>query len=341
MSGPEAPTELKPDGPPPSVSGVDLYSIADLHAYADFTQTVQPTLAFLQSRLGFDCWTVARKLDDEYVILAAHDRSYGLAGGEIFRWSDSLCARMALGLGPRVAPSLASVPAYARAPFVRDTPVGAYLGVPLHGPDGDLIGSLSAMHPTEMADWVRGEQTLVEQISRLVGANLAAHLAVTERSRLAERALLEASTDPLTGIGNRRAWEWVIEAEDERCARFGRPASVLSIDLDGLKLVNDRQGHSAGDDMIRRAATAISKAVRAHDVVARLGGDEFGVLAIECDAPAARRLAKRIARSLKSDEIQASIGLATRTDEQTLSAAWVEADLAMYTAKRHLRTTSH
>ena len=312
-----------------------LWGIADVQPYADLIRSLDPALRFLQSQAGFDCWTVSRKIDDEYIVLTAVDRGYGLAGGEVMRWSDTLCARMALGLGPRVAPALAVVPSYIRAPFTRHTPVGAYLGVPLHGPDGDLIGSLAALHPTEMPESVRDQLPMIEAMAKLVASSLASHLVVSERGRLAERALADASTDPLTGVGNRRAWEWMVAAEEERCARFGRPAAILSIDLDGLKETNDLYGHAAGDELLRRAAVAISSAVRAHDVVARLGGDEFAILAIESDSRTARRLAKRVARALDAEGVRASIGMAAR-GEGGLEAACVDADAAMYAAKRHL-----
>ena len=314
---------------------MDLYSLADVQPYDDLIRSVQPALEFLQSHVGFDCWTVARKVDDEYIVLAARDRGYGIGGGEVLRWSDTLCARMALGLGPRVAPALAVVPAYQRAPFAKHTPVGAYLGVPLHSPDGDLIGTLAALHPTEMPEGVRDQLPMIEAMAKVIAGSLAGHLVLAERGRLAERALADASTDPLTGVGNRRAWEWMIAAEEERCSRFRRPAAVLCIDLDGLKETNDVYGHAAGDDLLRRAAVAISAAVRAHDVVARLGGDEFGVLAIECDGRTARRLAKRIARNLDAEGVRASIGIAGRGDGG-LEAACIDADAAMYAAKRHL-----
>ncbi|HWH31756.1 MAG TPA: sensor domain-containing diguanylate cyclase [Egibacteraceae bacterium] len=317
---------------------MDLYSIANMEPYDDLIRSVQPALAFLQSHVGYDCWTVARKVDDEYIVVAARDRAYGIAGGEVLRWSDTLCARMALGLGPRVAPALAVVPAYTRAPFARHTPVGAYLGVPLHGPDGDLIGSLAALHPTEMPNGVREHLPMVEAMAKTIAGSLAAHVVLAERGRVAERAMADASTDPLTGVGNRRAWEWTIAAEEERCARFRRPAAVISLDVDGLKQTNDEHGHAAGDDLLRRAAVAISSAVRAHDVVARLGGDEFGVLAIECDGRTARRLAKRIARALEEEGVRASMGIAGRADGG-LAAAVEAADAAMYAAKRHLRAT--
>jgi diguanylate cyclase len=69
-----------------------------------------------------------------------------------------------------------------------------------------------------------------------------------------ERAELDSLTDPLTGVGNRRAWDRLLDAEEARCRRYGSPASLVAIDLDELKQVNDADGHLAGDRLLRRAA---------------------------------------------------------------------------------------
>jgi diguanylate cyclase len=149
-----------------------------------------------------------------------------------------------------------------------------------------------------------------------------------------EQAELDALTDPLTGVGNRRAWDRLLDAEEARCARYGSQASLVAIDLDELKRVNDAGGHGAGDALLRRTAKVIESTKRAADVVARLGGDEFGVLAVECDAGAAAVLADRIGRALEQAGIRASVGHATRRPAGGLAEAWAEADAAMYARKR-------
>ena len=93
--------------------------------------------------------------------------------------------------------------------------------------------------------------------------------------RLAELA----ATDPLTGLSNTRAFEDRLRHELARVARYQEPLSLLIIDLDGLKCVNDHYGHAAGSDALRSVADAIREELREIDLGARLGGDEFGVLA--------------------------------------------------------------
>lgn len=97
-----------------------------------------------------------------------------------------------------------------------------------------------------------------------------------QRQEEAEAALLHASThDALTGLGNRTFFEEAVRRLEERNVR---PVSVLLLNVDGLKPVNDRDGHAAGDELLRRAAQVIQATFRAHDLVARTGGDEFVIL---------------------------------------------------------------
>src|SRR6478735_6885923 len=123
-----------------------------------------------------------------------------------------------------------------------------------------------------------------------------------------------ATTDPLTNLLNRRAIESRLQFEWERARRYGLPLSLLMIDLDGFKRVNDLGGHAAGDRVLRGAATAITSTLRASDYGARWGGDEFMIVAPHTTRQAARQLADRVARRIAqhgwSDDVAttASIG---------------------------------
>jgi diguanylate cyclase (GGDEF)-like protein len=154
-----------------------------------------------------------------------------------------------------------------------------------------------------------------------------------------------ATTDPLTGLLNRRAIERQIQVEWERARRYGLPLSLLMIDLDGLKRVNDGGGHSAGDRVLRGAAAAISCTLRASDFGGRWGGDEFVILAPHTARESARQLAERVAARISQREwsnrvtTTASIGIVTLergASEETMTMPETlidEADRALYAAK--------
>ncbi len=100
--------------------------------------------------------------------------------------------------------------------------------------------------------------------------------------------------DVLTGLVNRRGWHVLLDREEQRCERYGADASVLAVDLDGLKAVNDRHGHPAGDALLCRAAAVLRDAVRSTDTVARVGGTSSPYLRRRPDADGAEQERDRL-----------------------------------------------
>lgn len=159
-----------------------------------------------------------------------------------------------------------------------------------------------------------------------------------ERERDAMREF--ALSDPLTGIANRRSLLWRAEYEIARHARTRHRFALVMLDLDGFKLLNDRFGHPAGDDLLRDVATALKHSMRAQDTVARIGGDEFCVLAPETEAPGTERLAARIAQAVGDaaagvETVHASLGIAVFPDEGVTATDLLRAaDQRLLIAKR-------
>jgi diguanylate cyclase (GGDEF)-like protein len=152
----------------------------------------------------------------------------------------------------------------------------------------------------------------------------------------------DAMTDPLTMAHNRRALDPVLSRVASRAARDGRPYSILLMDVDQLKAINDRAGHAAGDDALRAVAAAAMESVRGYDVVARVGGDEFVVVLHDADAASAQATAGRISQRA-SDRLGAdpalrgatiSVGTATWKAGRSPEELIAEADTAMYEEKR-------
>jgi diguanylate cyclase (GGDEF)-like protein len=162
--------------------------------------------------------------------------------------------------------------------------------------------------------------------------------ALRERDAALHRLAAEAITDPLTGLRNRRGFHAEAAAALARCARAGQPASLLSLDLDRFKSINDRHGHAAGDEVLRGLAAVMRSEARAGDLAARLGGEEFVLLLPDTDLDAALALAERLRAALPlgvphpgGGRVTASFGLAPIAD--SLDAALAAADEALYAAK--------
>ncbi len=291
-------------------------------------------LRFLHQRFGFGLWMITRIEGDDWIVLQAEDHGYGVVPGTVLRWTDSFCARMVAGDGPRIAPDSTLVEVYRDAPIGSQVPIRSYIGIPLNFADGTLFGTLCGIDPSPQPERLREEQQLLELLAGLLSGILDSEIKAAVQARRNERLEMEAQSDPLTQLANRRAWDQLLAKEEERCRRYGSPAAVMILDLDELKTINDSQGHGAGDALLVNTATALRNAIRDNDVAARLGGDEFGVIAVDCDRAGADLLLARTRQILAQQGITASVGIAVRNPASGLSGAWEAADLLMYEDKR-------
>jgi len=211
---------------------------------------------------------------------------------------------------------------------------GALLSVPLRGDDQE------AGHAWVLSEGRRFDERDLDT-ARTIARRASAALATAERYHHAkERAFI----DDVTGVYNARYLLATVDNELQRAERYGNPLSVLFLDLDRFKLVNDRYGHLIGSDTLRTLATLLRDCVRQVDTLARYGGDEFTILLVDTPHDIALRVAERIRAAVESHLFEAgtqgtlrltiSIGVATcpnhgETREPLLDAA----DKAMYRAK--------
>jgi len=189
-------------------------------------------------------------------------------------------------------------------------------------------------------------------------ARVAAMLRIKSSQDALELARIEAErlsiTDPLTGLFNRRYFHYRLEQEIERARRHGDSVSVLMLDLDHFKHVNDRYGHRAGDDALRMTGDLLTRQLRRLDVCTRWGGEEFAIIMPNTGAPGGVVVAQRLLGALRAKaclsapplsepaggpepvQITASLGLAAfpSTGIESAEALVHAADAAMYQAKK-------
>lgn len=171
------------------------------------------------------------------------------------------------------------------------------------------------------------------------------------RQRLSQAEKL-ASLDPLTSVANRRRFEQFISAEVERSHANGTPLCLIMADIDHFKKVNDKFGHSAGDNVLKAFADLLSRNVRGGDLVARYGGEEFALVLPQTPMGDAFRIAERIRRSFELDgrpdeslagelgRLTASFGVAEIRDGEPPSALIQRADQMLYEAKNKGRNAT-
>lgn len=186
-------------------------------------------------------------------------------------------------------------------------------------------------------------QTLYVNLAVCLGITLLVlsltHIALTRHQRRIEKV---AATDELTGLLNRQAFSILIEKILADYRRAPRPMSVLMVDVDHFKSINDRHGHGTGDRILRQVATRIRQGLRASDIAVRWGGEEFLLLLKGCELDQARRIAEHLRRDVEQARFEAgkqpigvtiSIGVGRYRGEESCEQAIGRADAGLYAAK--------
>jgi diguanylate cyclase (GGDEF)-like protein len=220
-------------------------------------------------------------------------------------------------------------------PMPEDFDIRSYLGVPIVF-QGHVTGLL-ALYSREASHFKAGDIRVAELFANQAAIAL-------QNARLFQQMSTAAVTDTLTGLSNRRHFFSQAEKEFERARRYGRPLSLIMLDIDNFKAVNDTHGHLIGDQVLRVLAGAVSKTIRATDYICRFGGDEFLILMPESGHGQALAMAERLRQKISTEMVVVtakgsltltiSLGVASLKDgEETLEKLVGRADAAMYEAK--------
>lgn len=169
----------------------------------------------------------------------------------------------------------------------------------------------------------------------LLGTNLVASVTV---GTLAKHNRQLARIDPLTGAYNRSELEEAAERELARAERHGLTLSLVYLDLDHFKQINDTEGHAAGDRLLQQLGATARKQLRQEDIFARIGGDEFALLLPNCPQKEATEIVERLADSLP-EGCTLSAGIANRHEKESWQTLQKRADQALYAAKHAGRNT--
>lgn len=204
-----------------------------------------------------------------------------------------------------------------------------------------VVGVLNLADKTDGNVFSSADIALIELFSQLVGASIG-------NIRLFEKTQRQATTDGLTGLVNHKTFYEILEKELWRSRRFGGRISLIMVDVDNLKTINDAYGHRAGDKVIREISRRIKECIRQIDTAARYGGDEFAVILLNTDLNDAVVVAERMVAAVANSPamwnkqripLSISVGLGQYDSDTTPEDITSRSDKALYTAKQAGKNT--
>jgi len=294
-------------------------------------------MSLLNELHSIDAWFITRARLDDWIVTQLHGAA-PFAPGAKAPVGAAARGRILHGASAKTRAERALEAAVEGADRSSADPDHAFFGAPLIVRD-ELYGVLCGLDSRRISEEVEIDFASVMSAARILSTILRRELDAEELQRRAERAEAEALVDELTGLFNRRGWDRLVEREENRSARYAHGATVVMMDVDGLKGVNDRQGHAAGDLLLVAVANAIRTVIREHDVAARLGGDEFALLAVEFEDDGRFGLRDRLEAEFAQQGLTVSLGFARREYDGGISAAIERADAAMYECKATRRAS--
>jgi len=280
--------------------------------------------------------------------------AYGM--GEPLRSTRELTGRTfchyALASGEAlILEDVTQLPVFRDVPTVGSLGVRAYAGIPLRTEDGEVLGSFCAVD-FKPKQWTEQDIEVLVELAHSALREIRLRKALRDADALNQqllaqlqkvdelnRALSElATTDALTGLRNRRAFDHSLQLELAIVDRRDAPLSLLMLDVDHFKRINDSLGHEAGDKVLLAIARLLSGCARVIDVVARVGGEEFAVILPNTDAPGALEVAERMRIAVAQANwlghpTTISLGVATLQEKEDACGLYARADAALYAAK--------
>jgi diguanylate cyclase (GGDEF)-like protein len=315
-----------------------LYEISGtIAATLDLNEVLSRVTQLVPQKLGVPKFSVMLvNAEGQLEVRKAHPPNAG-SEGLTFAIGEGVCGRAAQLRKSWYVPDLERDTVFRARDGQTSRGRGSLLSIPIVR-SGELLGVLNFERP-EKADFGPDELEFFTAVADQVG------LAV-QNARLHEQTVALSVTDPLTGVPNRRYLFQQLEAELARATRYGTPLSVVMIDIDHFKHLNDTAGHAAGDEVLREVCQRLRANLRRVDTLARYGGEEFVVLLPQVGPEEALDVAEKLRRSVcdhplhhgatqPGGRVTISVGLASLPRDATEQGPLVDAaDAALYASKR-------
>ncbi len=304
----------------------------------DHSARMAAILALGARHFGLDLAILSSIQGEVYRVEHCHDPAGGLAPGTTFELAGTYCVHALSADGP-VGFHHAGQSEIRTHPCYRDFGLEAYVGCPIQV-DGALYGTLNFSSARACEPFSRDDLVFMQLLADTVGYEI-------HQNAMQNQLAMLARTDELTGLANRRAVMESLRWQMAYSLRAGVPLTVLSLDLDHFKAINDTWGHGAGDRVLSGFSELLSSVTREVDLCGRLGGEEFIVVLPDTDASGGCVVGDRLRRRLaetpmpvsesESINVTVSAGLTSLRPGVTLELILQRVDHALYQAKQNGR----
>ncbi|MEI7986744.1 MAG: GAF domain-containing protein [Armatimonadota bacterium] len=251
-------------------------------------------LQVLHDKLDFGLWMITRVEGHDWVVLKSKDFDYGVQDGDVFVWLESFCCRMIRGEGPNFAPVSKKVTAYAQAEIGKKVPIQAYIGFPMWGENGELLGTLCAIDPNPVPESWSEFEPFVQQIANELAEAYRADYHQTIQN--GQERLSNAKSEDQVGELLALDWESLLEAHQLAAQQKEKPYSIIVIKIDA-SLRKDQE-----------VAGLLQTIVGNDNFVVYQGDHLYAILLQDCNTPGLEGIAYLLRSSLLELGVKALIG---------------------------------
>lgn len=297
-------------------------------------QTMAQVVTVLQGTWGFDTWLFMASdyFGNEWSVSHVKtDGAFKIQIGDTIKSDNNGDFPLELGFHNHIDP--VSLEIEGSRPLLVKNIYSHILHI-VYGDSGQIFGAILGISAKEMPMENSQAIPILSLISDMYVKTHLAYQNILVEKRRSESAMELANRDALTRLLNRRGWYKEIESREKALKQEGGRCSLLVIDIDGFKVINDKHGHLRGDDILKTVGRIVGEHATNSDIAARIGGDEFGLVMCGQEPRIAVGISKSISEDLSSHGINVSVGMASvKGPDYDFNAAYKRASGKMYKRK--------
>jgi diguanylate cyclase (GGDEF)-like protein len=291
----------------------------ELESFDGFHELAGNVLGYLRVLTDMPSWVIALVADGTWTVVASDDVTGRYPVGLRLPWKGTMCSRLVDERAPMIAPDVDAIRAYRTAEMRSIRPISAYVGVPFHDANGELLGTLCGFDITPQSDSLHMHAPTIALLASLLSTQLRTESKAMAEANRAQAALAISRGDILTGLVNRTGMDELLRREEARCRRYQCTATLILVKLNRPAL----EDHDDIEASLERTATLLASCCRATDIVGRIDDASFLLFLAEAGLEGASIVRQRIDHRLWAEHMQTdSVTMIVRPDNGTLHDVW-------------------